>query len=155
RNQVGAVIKQKQALIDEVETIKKIDGLNRFMIEQKIEETPAITYAINKLEVARERISEWQKLSKYNESIASAISYVEKLLASSSDLAKLKENALASVEVYTSAEVHSLLEKLRELLKGPQRTDSAVLSKALAGLYKRQNNLWRRGAKLKTAEAYI
>src|SRR5690606_2683583 len=64
RNQVGAVIKQKQALIDEVETIKKVDGLNRFMIEQKIEETPAITYAINKLEVARERISEWQKLSK-------------------------------------------------------------------------------------------
>lgn len=156
RNQVGAVIKKKQALIDEVETIKKVDGLNRFMIEQKIEETPAITYAINKLEVTRERISEWQKLSKYNESIASAISYVEKLLASASmDLAKLKENALASVEVYTSAQVDSFLEKLRELLKGPQRTDSAVLSKALAGLYKRQNNLWRRGAKLKTAEAYI
>lgn len=156
RKQVAAAIKQKQRLIDEVESIKKVDGLNRFMIEQKIDETPAITYSINKLEVTREKIHEWQKLSKYNESIASAISYVEQLLEPATiDLAKLKEAALVRVEVYTSAEVDGFLEKLRELLKSTQRTDSAVLSKALTGLYKRQNNLWRRGAKLKSSEVYI
>ncbi|MGI2329088.1 DEAD/DEAH box helicase [Planococcus sp. YIM B11945] len=156
RQQVSAVIEAKNAVLSETESIKKVGGLTRVMLEQKIEEIPAITYLINKLETTREKMGEWQKLSQYNESIASAISYVEQLLKPSNiSVAELKENALMKVEAYSSAEIDGYLEKLRTLLKTAQRNDPAVLAKALTGLYKRQNNLWRRGAKLKSAEAYI
>lgn len=156
RNEVLVLIQQQEVLLETVEAIKKIDGLNQFMIDHNIEETPAITYSINKLEMTRDKIKEWQKLSQYNESVAAAMTYIEKLLtAAGIDLDKLKQQALLKIETYSSAEIDQFLEKLRNLLKGPQRSDAAVLSQALAGLYKRQNNLWRRGAKLKSSEAYM
>jgi hypothetical protein len=156
RRQVTAVIEQKNALLDKAEHMKKVDGLLQVMNEQKIEETPAITYGINKLEVIREKMNEFEKLRKYNELVAAAISYIEQLPASSAvSIEELKEQALAKPEAFTSADVDDFLEKLREVLKGPQRSEPAMLAKALTGLYKRQQNLWRRGAKLKSAEAYI
>ena len=156
RNQVTAVIDQKKAVLNEMESIKKVDGLMQLMIEQKIEEIPAITYLINKLEIIREKMNEWGKLRKYNESITSAVSYIEQLLKPASiSFDELKQRALVKTEAFTSSDMDRFLEKLRTVLKSPQRNDPAVLKNALTGLYKRQNNLWRRGAKLKSSEVYI
>ncbi|MGK7379194.1 AAA domain-containing protein [Planococcus sp. 1R117A] len=156
RKQVTAVIEQKNALADATGRVKKVDSLIQVMAEQKIEETPAITYSFNKLEMIREKMNEFEKLRKYNELIAAAISYVEQLLMPfNPSIDEMKQHALAKPEAYRSSEIDSFLEKLREVLKSPQRNEPAVLAKALTGLYKRQQNLWRRGAKLKSAEAYI
>ncbi|MDN7242822.1 AAA domain-containing protein [Planococcus sp. N028] len=156
RNQVIEVMIRKKVVLDEFESIKKVDGLLQVMNEQKIEEIPSIAYLINKLEVTREKMAEWQKLSKYNESIASAITYIESLLKPAGiSVEELKNQALAKPEAFTSSDVDLFLERLRAVLKSAQRNDGAVLAKALTGLYKRQNNLWRRGAKLKSSEVYI
>ncbi|WP_255472980.1 ATP-binding protein [Planomicrobium sp. CPCC 101079] len=156
RNQAAAVIEEKKAVLFEAESLKKVDGLLRVMAEQKIEEIPAITYLINKLEVTREKIDAWGKLKKYNELISAAISYVEPLTAPFSiSVDELKLQASTTTEAFNSSDLDRFLEKLRAVLKSRQRNDPAVLAKALTGLYKRQNDLWRRGAKLKTADEYI
>ncbi|MBX0315256.1 DEAD/DEAH box helicase [Planococcus glaciei] len=156
RGQVAAVIDEKNALAANTERVKKVDGLMQVMNEQKIEETPAITFGINKLEVIREKINEFEKLRTYNEQFAAAISYVEPLLTSAHvPVSELKEQALARPESFTSSDMDFFLERLRTVLKSTRRDEPGVLEKALTGLYKRQNSLWRRGAKLKSAEAYI
>lgn len=156
RRGVTAVIEEKNALVAGLENIKKVDGLLQVMAEQEIEEGPAITYSLNKLDLIRDKMTEWEKLRKYNESIASAIAYVEELLAPTAiSIDELKQDALRNPGAFTSADVDFFLERLRAVLKSAQRNDAAVLAKGLSGLYKRQNNLWQRGAKLKTAEEYI
>ncbi|TWT25264.1 ATP-binding protein [Planomicrobium sp. CPCC 101110] len=156
RDRMAAVIEAQKAVLLEAESVKKVDGLMQVMAEQKIEEVPAITYLINKLEANRENIDAWGKLKKYNELISAAITYVEPLAASANlSIEELKQKASAATEAFTSSDLDRFLEKLRAALKSRQRNDPAVLAGALTGLYKRQNDLWRRGAKLKTADVYI
>ncbi|WP_142828130.1 AAA domain-containing protein [Planococcus soli] len=155
RDQIAGIIEQKRVAISEMDSIKKIDGLLHVLKEQRVEETPTITYLINRLEANRENMAEWGKLNQYNEQVTAAISYIEKLLAPAGiSVADLKQQALAKTEAYTSAEIDEYLEKLRRLLKSAKHHDSIVLQKALNGLYKRQNDLWRRGAKLKAFDVY-
>ncbi|HSP22079.1 MAG TPA: AAA domain-containing protein [Planococcus sp. (in: firmicutes)] len=155
REQAASAVSGKQSALDGLESVKKVDGLLQVMTEQGIDEIPSITYGLNKLETNREKMNEWAKLNQYNETISAAIAYVEQLAmplgVAASDV---KEQALSKPEAFTSAEIDGFMEKLRTVLKSAQRNDPAVLKTALAGLYKRQNNLWRRGAKLKTADAY-
>lgn len=156
RDQVLAELAEKKKVLDRIEGTKKVDGLLQIMADQKIEEVPAITYGINKLEVNRDKMDVWGKLKKYNESIAAAISYVDPLaVAANLSIDELKQQAAAAAESFTSADIDHFLEMLREVLKSSRRNEPAILAKALTGLYKRQNDLWRRGAKLKTADAYI
>lgn len=156
REQAATFVGEKQMAQDALETVKKVDGLLQLMAEQKIEEVPSITYGLNKLETNREKMNEWAKLNQYNETITAAIAYVEKSAAPLGiAVADVKEGALSQPEAFTSAEIDGFMEKLRTVLKTAQRNDPAVLKKALDGLYKRQNNIWRRGTKLKTAEAYV
>ncbi|MDN3438464.1 AAA domain-containing protein [Planococcus sp. APC 3900] len=155
RDQMAAIIEQKEALIQNMDSVKKIDGLLQVIKDQRVEETPSLTYLINRLEANRENMAEWGKLNEYNELVSAAISYLEKLLTPTGlSFADFKQQALVQVGAYTSAEIDEYLEKLRTLLKSSQRTDAAVLKKALAGLYRRQNNLWSRGAKLKSFDVY-
>ncbi|TWT05389.1 AAA family ATPase [Planococcus sp. CPCC 101016] len=155
RDQMAEIIEQKKAAVNNMDTIKKIDGLMEVLKEHRIEEIPSITYLINRLEANRENMEEWGKLNEYNRLVTAAISYIEKMLAPTGiSFTDLKQQALAKTEAYTSAEIDSYLEKLRNLLKSEQRNDPAILKKALTGLYRRQNNLWSRGAKLKSVEVY-
>lgn len=155
RDQMAEIIAQKEAAVQTVDNVKKIDGLLQVIKDQRVEEIPSLTYLINRLEANRENMEEWGKLNQYNELVTAAISYLEKLVAPTGiSFGDLKQQALLKTEAYTSAEIDVYLEKLRTLLKSGQRTDAAVLTKALAGLYRRQNNLWNRGAKLKSLEVY-
>ncbi|MGH2318551.1 AAA domain-containing protein [Planococcus sp. SE5232] len=155
RDQMADIIEQKEKAVQNMDSIKKIDGLLQVIKEQRVEEVPSLTYLINRLEANRENMEEWGKLNQYNELVTAAISYLEKLLAPTGiSFADFKQQALTQNGAYTSAEIDEYLEKLRTLLKSAQRTDAAVLKKALAGLYRRQNNLWSRGAKLKSLDVY-
>lgn len=156
RDEVMAKAKEKQAVLETVESMKKIDSLLDVMNEQQIEEVPAITFSLSKLDMIRDKMAERKKLEAYNTSVTSAIGYVEKLLGGSGiDAAQVKERALLQAESFTSANIDEFLEKLRGVLKNSQHIDSSVLTKALSGLYKRQNDVWRRGAMLKAADVYI
>src|SRR5690606_24068400 len=130
--------------------------LLELMSQQQIEETTAITYSMGKLELIRDKMTERKKLESLNSSLSAAIAYVEKLLAPAGiALEKVRETALVSGTGFTLADIEQYLEKLRVFLKSSTTIDSAALAKALAGLYKRQNELWRRGAELKPADVYI
>lgn len=156
RNQLTGLIDAKKYALEEIEGVKKVDGLMRMMGEQKIEETTAITYSIGKLDMIRDKMTERKRLEKANASLTAAISYVEKLLAPAGiALKKVKENAMAQGGSFTLADIDQFLEKLRAFLKSSPSIDPAALGKALAGLYKRQNELWRRGAELKSPDVYI
>ena len=155
RDQMADIIEQKETAVQNMDSIKKIDGLLGVIKEQRVEEVPSLTYLINRLEANRENMEEWGKLNQYNELVTAAISYLEKLLAPTGiAFADFKQQALTQNGAYTSAEIDEYLEKLRTLLKSAQRTDAAVLKKALTGLYRRQNNLWSRGTKLKSLDVY-
>ncbi len=156
RDEVMARAKEKKAILETVEDMKKVDSLLEVMAAQKIEEVPAITFSLSKLDMIRDKMAERKKLEAYNTSVTSAIGYVEKLLGSSGvDTAQVKEHALSQAESFTSANIDEFLEKLRAMLKNSQHIDSKLLAKALSGLYKRQNDVWRRGAMLKAADVYI
>lgn len=156
RDEAMAKAQEQQAVLETVEGMKKVDSLLKVMNEQRIEEVPAITFSLSKLDMIRDKMSERKKLEAYNTSVTSAIGYVEKMLASSGiDAAHVKERALSQAESFTSANIDEFLEKLRTMLKSSQHIDSGVLAKALSGLYKRQNDVWRRGAMLKAADIYI
>lgn len=156
RNQLAGLIDSKKDALQKIEGVKKVDGLMRLMAEQKIEETTAITYSTGKLDLIRDKIAERKNLEKSNGSLTAAIAYVEKLLAPAGvALDKVKENALAQGGSFSLAEIEEFLEKLRIFMKSSPSIDPAALGKALAGLYKRQNELWRRGAELKSPEVYI
>ncbi|EIM05272.1 ATP-dependent helicase [Planococcus antarcticus DSM 14505] len=155
RDQIAEIIEQKNVAVSEMDSIKKIDGLLQVLKEQRVEETPSITYLINRLEANRENMAEWGKLNQYNEQVTAAISYIEKLVVPAGiSVVDLKQQALEKTEAYTSAEIDGYLEKLRTLLKSAKHHDPAILQKALTGLYRRQNDLWRRGAKLKAFDVY-
>ena len=156
RQQVITEIEAKKAAFGEIESMKKIDELTGMMAQQAIEETPAITFSISKLDMLREKMAGRRKLEDYNKRITAAISYVEKIVAPAGIvLDELKEHALAKGDVFTSTEIDHFLENLRTLLKSSQSIEPAILVKALTGLYKRQHDLWRRGAKLESSERYI
>lgn len=156
RDDVMALANAKKAVLETVDSLKKVDSLMQVMAEQQIQEVPAITFSLSKLDMIRDKMAERKKLENYNSSVTSAIGYVEKLLAPSGmNIAQVKERALAQGESFTSADIDQFLEQLRALLKSSQQIDSAVLGKALTGLYKRQNDVWRRGAMLKASEVYI
>ncbi|MGM0898585.1 MAG: AAA domain-containing protein [Bacillota bacterium] len=156
RDEVMARAGEKQAVLEAVEGMKKVDSLLDVMNEQQIEEVPAITFSLSKLDMIRDKMAERKKLEAYNTSVTSAIGYVEKLLGGSGiDAAQVKERALSQAESFTSANIDEFLEKLRAVLKNSQHIDSSVLTKALGGLYKRQNDVWRRGAMLKAADVYM
>ncbi|MBT2583478.1 AAA domain-containing protein [Planococcus sp. ISL-109] len=156
RDGVMALATGKKAMLDTVDSMKKVDSLMQVMTEQNIQEVPAITFSISKLDMIRDKMTERKKLEDYNKSVTAAIGYVEKLLAPSGiKLEEVKERALSQGESFTSADIDQFLEKLRALLKSSQQIDSSVLAKALTGLYKRQNDVWRRGAMLKSSEVYI
>ncbi len=156
RDKAMELANQKNAVLEAIDSMKKVDSLLQVMAEQQIEEVPAITFSISKLDMIRDKVPERKKLEEANASVAAAISYVEKLLAPSGlPLESVKERALAQGESFTSADVAQFLEKLRSLLKSSQHIDSTVLVKALTGLYKRQNDIWRRGAMLKSVDVYV
>lgn len=156
RDEVMAKAQEKQAVLEAVEEMKKVDSLLEVMNEQRIEEVPAITFSLSKLDMIRDKMAERKKLEAYNTSVTSAVGYVEKMLAGSGiDAAQVKERALSQAESFTSANIDEFLEKLRTMLKSSQHIESGVLAKALSGLYKRQNDVWRRGAMLKAADIYI
>ncbi|QMT18178.1 AAA family ATPase [Planococcus maritimus] len=156
RDEVMARAQEKQAVLETVEDMKKVDSLLDVMAQQKIEEMPAIAFSLSKLDMIRDKVAERKKLEAYNTSVTSAIGYVENLLtAAGIDVAQVKERALSQAESFTSANIDEFLEKLRAMLKSSQQIESAVLTKALIGLYKRQNDIWRRGAMLKAADVYI
>ncbi|RNF38132.1 AAA domain-containing protein [Planococcus salinus] len=156
RNQLTGLIDAKKKALEELEDIKKVDGLIRLMSEQKIEETTAIAYSFGKLEMLRNKMLERTNLEKSNASLMAAIAYIEKLLAPTGvALETVREKALAQGGSFTLAEVDQFLDKLRAFLKSSPSIEPAALGKALAGLYKRQNELWRRGAELKTHDVYI
>lgn len=156
RDQMANIMNQKKLAVANMGSIKKIDGLLAVLTEERVEETASITYLINRLETNRENMVDWTKLNEYNKLVSTAIGYLEKLLtAADISVDQLKQQALVKTETYSSAEIDAYLEKLRTLLKSSQRTDPVVLQKALMGLYRRQNNLWRRGAKFKAIDVYI
>ncbi|WP_038702920.1 AAA domain-containing protein [Planococcus sp. PAMC 21323] len=156
RDQMAEIIEQKKLAVANMDSIKKIDSLLALLKEERVEETASITYLINRLEANRENMADWTKLNEYNELVSTAISYIEKLLASVDiSVASLKEQALLKTEAYSSAEIDEYLEKLRAILKGAQRSNPTVLQKGLIGLYRRQSDLWRRGAKFKAVDVYI
>ncbi|WP_422122473.1 AAA domain-containing protein [Planococcus sp. X10-3] len=149
-------IGDKVGALEAIESIKKVDGLLELMAQQQIEETTAITYSMGKLDMIRDKMKERKQLEKLNASLTAAIAYVEKLLAPAGiDLEKVRENAVTSGEAFTLSDIEQFLEKLRAFLKSSPSVDSAALGKALTGLYKRQNELWRRGAELKPSDVYI
>ncbi|ANU26204.1 AAA domain-containing protein [Planococcus versutus] len=155
RDQMADIIKQKQLAVNNMDSIKKMDGLFEVLTEERIEETASITYLTNRLEANRENMADWIKLNEYNELVSTAITYIEKLLISV-DIAveKLKQQASLKTQAYSSTEIDQYLEKLRAVLKSSQRTDPMLLQKALIGLYRRQSNLWHRGAKFKEIDIY-
>ncbi|HSI68583.1 MAG TPA: AAA domain-containing protein, partial [Planococcus sp. (in: firmicutes)] len=156
RRGLEALIEDSKAVLEVIENMRKVDELIELMKEQGIEESTSISYSMSKLDMIRDEMAERKKLEEYNQSVTSAIGYVEGLLAPAGiALKEVKERALAKSEAFTSSDIDQFLEKLRSLLKGSQSVDPKVLGKALTGLYKRQNDIWRRGASLKTAEVYI
>ncbi len=156
RNQIAALMAGKKEALDHIESVKKVDGLLQVMTEQKIEETTAMTYSIGRLDMIRDKMAERKQLEKINESLTSAIQYVEKLLAPAGIAVEpLKKQALTSGEAFTVADIEQFIDKLRAFLKNTKSIESAVLLKTLGGLYKRQNELWRRGQMLKPYDAYI
>jgi len=156
RGQVSEQISGKTAALQAIDSVKKVDALMQLMTQQQIEETTAITYAIGKLDMIRDKMVERKQLEKANASLTAAIAYVEKLLAPTGiALGKVKENALAQGGAFTMADIEAFLDKLRAFLKSSPSIDPSALGKALAGLYKRQHELWRRGAELKSPEVYI
>ncbi|HSJ37687.1 MAG TPA: AAA domain-containing protein [Planococcus sp. (in: firmicutes)] len=156
REQVGGQISGKTAALEAIDSVKKVDGLMQLMTQQKVEETTAITYSIGKLDMIRDKMAERKTLEKANASLTAAIAYVEKLLAPTGVvLEKVKESALAQGNSFSLAEIEGFLDKLRVFLKSSPSIDPSALGKALTGLYKRQNELWSRGAELKSPEVYI
>lgn len=155
RDQMAEIIEQKAIAVENMDSIKKMDDLLQVMKVQRIEETSAITYLVNRLEANRENMADWTKLNEYNVLVSNAITYIENLLTSVDiSVDKLKKQALLKTETYSSAEIDEYLEKLRAVLKSTQRNDPTILQKALIGLYRRQHNLWRRGAKFKPVDVY-
>ncbi|MFD1032390.1 DEAD/DEAH box helicase [Metaplanococcus flavidus] len=153
---VRGLIGDKVGALEVIESIKKVDGLLELMAQQEIEETTAITYSMGKLDLIRDKMKERKQLEKLNDSLTAAIGYVEKLLAPAGiALDKVRDKAVASGEAFTLADIEEFLDKLRAFLKSSPSIDSAALGKVLTGLYKRQNELWRRGAELKPADVYI
>ena len=156
RAQVAAMLNGRKNALDHIDNVKKLDGLMQIMADEKIEETTAITYSIGKLDMIRDKMAERKHLEAVNVSLTGAISYAEKLLAPAGiALDKVKEQALSSGEAFKMADIEQFIDKLRAFLKTSKSIDPAVLAKALAGLYKRQNELWRRGMLLKPADIYI
>ncbi|TAA73081.1 AAA domain-containing protein [Planococcus salinarum] len=156
RGQVSQQISGKTAALQAIDSVKKVDEGMQLMAQHEIEETTAITYAIGKLDMIRDKMAERKNLEKINTSLTAAIAYVEKLLAPTGvALDKVKEDALAQTGFFTMADIEGFLDKLRIFLKSSPSIDPSALGKALTGLYKRQNELWRRGAELKSPEMYI
>lgn len=154
-NRASSTDGQREQLFSALSAIRKMDELERFMAEHRIEDGISVTYLVNKMETSRERVIEWKKLSKFNEQLAAAITYVEvRAGLQPSQLEEAKRRAAQGTESFTSAEIEEFLETLRGVLKGPQRGDARILQTALGELYKRQQSLWRRGAKIETPEYY-
>ncbi|WP_033542471.1 AAA domain-containing protein [Planococcus sp. CAU13] len=156
RNQVAATMVGKKNALEAIDSVKKVDGLLQIMAEQKIEETTAMTYSLGKLDMIRDKIAERKQLEKINESLSAAIAYSEKLLAPAGiSMDSLKKAALSSGEAFTVSDIEQFIGKLRVFLKNTKSIEPAVLAKALGGLYKRQNELWRRGQMLKPFDIYM